>query len=166
VKNRCLLHVDDDEDDVIFLALAAEDVGIVNPIKVARDGQEAIDFLKAAVQQEKRKEPALPCLILLDLKLPLVMGSDVLRWIRQQPELCKLPVLILSASDHPSDLEQARALGADAYFIKPCKLDDRTAFARQIRLWLLDQGRLPECPAWHLKDIDVAGNSTRPHQPT
>jgi len=166
VKNGCLLHVDDDEDDVIFLALAAEDVGIVNPIKVARDGKEAISFLKAAVQREKSKERALPSLVLLDLKLPLVMGSDVLRWIRQQPELCRLPVLVLSASDHPSDLQQARELGADAYFIKPCKLDDRIAFARQIRLWLLDQGRLPECPAWQLKNIDAAGNSTRQHQAT
>jgi len=150
VKNGCLLHVDDDEDDVIFLALAAQDAGIVNPIMVARDGQEAINFLKAALEREKRREPALPCLILLDLKLPLVMGSDVLRWIRQQPQLSRLPVLVLSASDHPSDMQQARELGADAYFIKPCKLDDRTAFARQIRLWLLGQGRLPQCPAWHL----------------
>ena len=46
------------------------------------------------------------------------------------------------------------------------RYDDRVTFAGQIRLWLLDQERLPECPAWHLKNIDVAGNSTRPYQPT
>ena len=145
MKNGPLLHVDDDEDDVTFLALAFEEVGITNPVHVVRDGQEAIDFLKAVLERGQTSQ-AVPVLIMLDLKLPRIMGLDVLRWIRQQPVLRKLPVLVLSASDHPMDLSQAREVGASAYFVKPCSLDKRTDFARLLKLWLMDAGELPNSP--------------------
>src|SRR5438477_4318931 len=127
LKSGCLLHVEDDEDDVLFLSLAAEEVGMPTPIEVVRDGQEAINFLSAALRGVESGKGTLPSLVLLDLKLPVVMGLEVLRQFREQPEMRKLPVMILSASDHPLDLEQARELGADAYFIKPCSLAERTA---------------------------------------
>jgi CheY-like chemotaxis protein len=151
VKNGYLLHIEDDEDDVIFLALAFEDVGITNSIQVVRDGQEALDYFKSIIERSQRVQASLPALILLDLKLPRVNGLEVLRWLRQQPALRELPVLVLTASDHPADLEQARELGANAYFIKPSNLDDRKTFAQRVKLWLLQQGDLPNSPSWRIK---------------
>jgi CheY-like chemotaxis protein len=148
VKKGCLLHVEDDEDDVMFMALAAEDAGIINPIQVASDGQEAINYLKSVLERPQVEETAWPALVLLDLKLPVVMGFDVLRWIRQQPRFRTLPVLVLSASDAPADRQQAKQLGADAYFMKPGKLAERAAFAKRLKLWLMDQGELPQSPNW------------------
>ena len=151
MKDGYLLHVEDDEDDVIFLGLALEDVGIVNSIQVVPDGQEAINHLKAIVEVGAPGQGAVPALILLDLKLPRVNGLDFLRWLRQQAAFRQLPVLILTASDHALDLERARELGANAYFIKPCNLDDRKTFARGLKLWLQEEGDLPSLPSWKIK---------------
>jgi CheY-like chemotaxis protein len=104
--------------------------------------------LTAALAHADDDPSAWPRLIVLDLKLPDILGIDVLRWIRQQPRLRTLPVLILSGSDHPDDIEQARQLGASSYLVKPCNFSGRLTQANQLKLWLLDQGTLPASPGW------------------
>jgi len=144
----CILQIEDDEDDVLFFALAAETAGLRTPICVARDGQEAIDFLKPALAKlgRKSKLSPLPKVVLLDLKLPRIMGLDVLRWIRQQPVLKKIPVIVLSSSTHASDVQAAIESGADSYVGKPFTLADRITFARQLKAWLAGKQGLPGSP--------------------
>jgi DNA-binding response OmpR family regulator len=155
VKKGHILHVEDDDNDVFFLTLAAEDAGITNAIEVARDGRQAIDYLKLALARSDYTPAALPCLALLDVKLPLVTGIDVLRWIRQQPALHKIPILMFSALDQSSDLRLSYQCGADSYFVKPGNLTERTAFARRLKSWILDQGELPCSPGWRANCISA-----------
>lgn len=79
--NGTILLVEDNEDDVLFLRRALKLAGILNPLQVVRDGRQAIDYLEGSGAYMNRAEFPLPCLVLLDLKLPRVMGLDVLRWI-------------------------------------------------------------------------------------
>src|SRR5581483_4834593 len=103
-----ILQVEDDQNDVFFLQKAMKKAGVENPIQVACDGQQAIDYLQGAGKFADRLQFPLPCLMLLDLKLPHVMGLDVLKWIRQQPGPA-LTVLMLTASgrseEHTSELQ-------------------------------------------------------------
>ena len=78
-----ILQVEDDPNDVFFLQHAMKKMGVANPIQVASDGQQAIDYLQGAGKFADRERFPLPCLVLLDLKLPHVMGLDVLKWIRE-----------------------------------------------------------------------------------
>src|SRR4026209_540929 len=113
-----ILQVDDDPNDVFLLQHAMKKAGVANPIQVARDGQQAIDYLKGAGKFADRGKFPLPCLVLLDLKLPYVMGLDVLKWIRQQTGM-SLPVVMLTASGEEADIVAAYGLGANDLLVKP-----------------------------------------------
>jgi len=105
-------------NDVFLLQHAMKKVGVANPIHVASDGQQAIDYLKGTGKFVDREKFPLPCLVLLDLKLPYVMGLEVLKWIREQPGPA-LVVVVLTASGQDADIAAAYRLGANAYLIKP-----------------------------------------------
>src|SRR5205809_7595133 len=95
---RPILHVEDSEEDVFLLRYAFQRADIKTPVQVVEDGQEAIDYLAGIGKFADRNEFPLRCLVLLDLKLPHKIGLEVLEWIRQQPELKSLVVIILSSS--------------------------------------------------------------------
>lgn len=97
MKTGCLLHIEDDSNDVFFLTHALAEAGVPNPIRVAQDGQKAIDYLTAALTCANLTLYPWPELVLLDLTLPKVTGLGVLQWIRQQSRLKDLSVLILTA---------------------------------------------------------------------
>ena len=121
---------------MFFLERAIKKVGLINPIQVASDGQQAIDYLSGAGKFADRKNFPLPCLVLLDLKLPHVMGLDVLKWIRQQPGE-PLVVIIMTASAEPSDIRTAYRLGANAFLIKPAGAYKLEAMAKALKeFWL------------------------------
>src|ERR1051325_10745730 len=101
-----ILQVEDDPNDVFLLQHALKKAGVQNPIQVATDGQKSIDYLNGAGRFADRSTFPLPCLVLLDLKLPHVMGLDVLKWIRKRPGTA-LPVVILSASAEDADIAAA-----------------------------------------------------------
>jgi CheY-like chemotaxis protein len=117
--SKNILVVEDTEDDVFFLkrALTASKIG--HDLQVVVDGQQALDYLQGNNVFGDRTKYPLPFLILLDLKLPLVMGLDVLKWIRQQPALDKTLVVVLTSSSHQKDMEETYRLGGNAYLIKP-----------------------------------------------
>ena len=115
-----ILQVEDDANDVFLLQHAMTEAGVENPIQVATDGQQAIDYLKGAGKFADRKQFPFPCLVLLDLKLPYVMGLEVLKWIRQQPGPM-LIVILLTASAEDEDIVAAYRLGANAFLTKPSK---------------------------------------------
>src|ERR1700722_5013633 len=111
---KTILQVEDDPNDVFFLEHAMMKAGGTVPIKVASDGQQAINYLEGKGKYANRETYPFPSLVLLDLKLPYVMGLDVLRWIRKQPGLT-LIVIMLTASGEDEDIAEAYRLGANAF---------------------------------------------------
>ena len=117
--------------------------GVANPIQVATDGQQAINYLRGAGKFADREEFPLPCLVLLDLKLPYVMGLEVLGWIRQQPGV-GLIVLILTASAEDADIAAAYRLGANAFLTKPSEAGKLVDMAKAINAFWLTHNTLPQ----------------------
>ena len=141
---RAILLVEDDENDVFLMQQAMQKAGVVNPIRVASDGQAAIDYFKGTGKFANREEFPLPCLVLLDLKLPHVMGLDVLKWIRQQPEVAAI-VVILSSSNEEADIATAYRLGANGYLVKPPDASKLADVAKSIKdFWLTQNTPPPE----------------------
>lgn len=132
-QSASILLVEDDEADVLLLRRAFKDADIQNPLQVARDGQEAIDFLARPWLPPGDR---LPALVLLDLKMPRRTGAEVLAWMRDKPVLCTVPVIIFSSSANRNDIEQAYCLGANAFMVKPPSLGERLELARFLKQWL------------------------------
>ncbi len=132
-----ILQVEDEEHDVLFLQIALETAGITNPVHVARDGREAIAYLSKAGEFSDPQQFRLPCLILLDLKLPRCGGLEVLRWLRQESGLPCLTVIVFSSSGRQEEIEMAYRLGANSYVVKPSGLQERADFAKCLKdYWL------------------------------
>ena len=117
-----VLYAEDEPDDIFFMRYVWELAGIPNPLVEVKDGQEAIDYLAGQGAFSDRKQYPLPCLLLLDLNMPGKSGFDVLRWIRQQPNLTSLKVVVVSGSNQEADIATARSLGITDYIIKPSGL--------------------------------------------
>ena len=103
---------------------------LANPLEVARDGQEALDFIAKWTAGEP-----VPTVILLDLKLPKIGGLEVLRVIRAHPNFGTVPVVILTSSAEDHDIQEAYSLGANSYIVKPVDFDKFIDVARQIKLY-------------------------------
>lgn len=126
-----ILHVEDNADDIMLTSLAFRKAGLAVQLEVAADGDKAIEALEASLKG------APPACVLLDLKLPTISGLEVLSWIRQQPQLKRLPVIMLTSSLLPGDINQAYDLGANSYLLKPSDLDSLIALAKTIdHYWL------------------------------
>jgi CheY-like chemotaxis protein len=114
-----ILLVEDSEDDRFFFKRLLTKAGITVPVAIATDGQQAIDYLRNVIDGgAPNNQPECPRLIFLDLKLPLRGGFEVLQWIRAQPPLAKVVVVILSSSAESRDVVQAFAMGAQGYLVK------------------------------------------------
>ena len=113
-----ILLVEDDEDDLFLEERTLNKAGL-NSLFHVSDGQSAIDYLSGQKAYADRTKYPLPKAVLLDLKLPEIMGHQVLEWMRTQPELNGCPVYILSSSGETRDRERAEAAKASGYFVKP-----------------------------------------------
>jgi DNA-binding NarL/FixJ family response regulator len=140
-----ILQVDDDPNDVFLVQHAMRKMGVANPVQVVSDGQRAIDYLQGAGKFADRETFPYPCLVLMDLKLPYVMGLDVLRWIRAQP-MTSLTVIILSASAEGSDISEAYRLGANAFLTKPSEASTLEDMVGAIKAFWLTHNTLPPEP--------------------
>lgn len=138
-----ILLVEDDPNDVFFLQYAFEAAGVDNPLQAVADGQEALNYLAGKGRYADRQRFPLPCLVLLDLKLPVKMGTDVLRWIRKQRHLSSLLVVVLTSSSDSSDVDAAYECGAQSYLVKPLSLEKRLEMARAIKSYWLDLNEFP-----------------------
>lgn len=117
-KEPLILLVEDDDNDVFFMRRALQKAEFTNPMNVANNGQEAIDYLSGAGKFSDRNKFPLPSIVFLDLKMPFLDGFEVLAWIRSQSALDKIPVVVLTSSSEERDRQRATALGAAGYFVK------------------------------------------------
>lgn len=123
-----ILHVEDNPDDVMLMNLAFSRAGIPARLHVANDGDEAIAVLESGASEGK----APPVCVLLDVKLPRVSGLEVLSWIRSQPSLKRLPVILLTSSSQTADINRAYDLGANSFLVKPPDLDSLTQLVKTV----------------------------------
>lgn len=137
MARRKMLLVEDNSDDVALALHACGIGGLTVDMVVARDGEEALDYLFSAGVHAAEGAPSLPDVIVLDLMLPRMGGLDVLRSIRSNPRTRRLPVVILTASSSDADMKTCYDLGANSYVRKP---HEGNAFAGVIsqleRYWL------------------------------
>jgi CheY-like chemotaxis protein len=135
-RAKLILLVEDDPDHELLTIRALKKSNIANDVRVARDGEEAIDVLFG-------ENPLRPQVILLDLKLPKVDGLQVLRRIRETDSTRMLPVVILTSSDEERDVARSYQLGVNSYIRKPVSFTDFAEATRQLGMyWLV----LNECP--------------------
>jgi CheY-like chemotaxis protein len=133
-----VLLCEDDPDDVLLTQIAFEKARLANPLQIVRDGEEAIAYLKGEGRFADRTRFPLPILVLLDLKMPKLDGFHVLQWLRSHPQLDRLAVAIMTASDHDPDISRAYELGADSYLIKPPDAEALLALVQRLRAyWLI-----------------------------
>jgi len=118
-----ILVVDDNKDDVFILARAFKKARLNHSIIHLLDGQQALDYLSGQNGADRSHYP-LPSLMLLDVKMPRNDGFDVLRWLQVHKEVVSPPVVMLSSSALPEDIEKAKALGAAGYLVKPSEFED------------------------------------------
>src|SRR5437879_9371695 len=114
-----ILLAEDREDDVLLIRKAFSKANISNPLQVVRDGEEAIAYLSGEGKYSNRAEYPFPDLVLLDLKMPRLDGFGVWKWIRAQPGLEGLRVLVLTSSEDMRDINRAYGLGARSFLVKP-----------------------------------------------
>jgi CheY-like chemotaxis protein len=132
-----VLIADDDQNDVFFLRRAFQKSGLSHRLFEVQDGQQAVDYLSGLPPFQDRSQYPLPSLLLLDLKMPKMTGFEVLSWLKTQPALQQIPVVVLSGSNQVRDVEQARSLGAAEYHVKPADFDDLLKFVRDLDVkWL------------------------------
>lgn len=115
---QIVLLAEDNEDDVFIMERVFQKSNITWPLHIVTDGQQAIDYLSGTGKYSDRKLHPLPTIMFLDLKLPYLQGFEVLCWIRKQPHLTSMLVIILTSSLEDQDIAKALAFGAP-YIVKP-----------------------------------------------
>lgn len=137
MSDKPILLVEDNPDDVELTRIAFAEAKIANPLVVVGDGAEAIDFLFARGQYADRAGAPLPSIVLLDLNLPKVDGREVLQTIRANEKTRSLPVVVLTTSAEPFDVEASYALGVNSYIQKPVDFEQFVWAVKQVGLYWL-----------------------------
>jgi CheY-like chemotaxis protein len=153
-RPRPILVAEDNEDHALFILRAFKKGGMVSPdpVFVVRDGVEAIEYLSGEGKFKNREEYPLPMLLLLDLKMPNKDGFEVLEWVREQPGLRRLRIVVLTTQAEINEVNRAYELGANSFLVKPTNMEDffnLTEALKRYWLWMsaepeLVQGR----PTW------------------
>jgi two-component system response regulator len=126
---KMILLVEDNPNDEELTLRALRKANIANEVAIARDGQEALDFLFGAGKYAGREPPTMPAVVLLDLKLPKLDGIDVLQRIRADPRTKFIPVVVLTSSSEDEDMVRSYQSGANSYVRKPIEF---SAFANAV----------------------------------
>jgi len=134
---RAILLVEDNPSDVALTQRALAKNAIKNPLVVAEDGQQALDYLLGAGAHAGRDAGDTPILILLDLKLPRVDGLEVLRRVRAEGRTRRIPVVILTSSSEEADIAAGYDLGTNSYIRKPVDFHQFAEVIKQLGLYWL-----------------------------
>jgi len=139
--SHSILIVEDNPDDLFILKWAFTRAGTPNELHHVENGQQAIDYLAGIGPYHDRSIHPLPSLILLDLKLPMKHGLEVLAWIRQQPAFRGTIVVILTSSSEDKDVSRAYDLGANAFLVKPTSAETLTEIVRALDVFWLQHNK-------------------------
>ena len=142
-KIETILVAEDDTADAFFLERAFAKIGVATNLQFVRDGQEAIEYLLGKGQFSDRTVHPDPDLLLLDLKMPRLDGFQVLDWVRQQPQLKRLPAIIFSSSAQEKDVNRAYDLGANSYLVKPHSSEDLLALVEKLKNYWFEAHKKP-----------------------
>src|SRR6266403_440716 len=143
LKDQIILLAEDDSNDVLLIQRAFQKAGLRNILKVARDGEQAINYLSGKGIYSNREQYPLPFLLLLDLKMPGTDGFEVLEWLRSEPELKRLLVVVLTSSNLQADVDHAYELGANSYLVKPVSFDEMLHLVQRFEIYWSEINRTP-----------------------
>lgn len=133
-----ILHIDDDPNDTELLQAAVRRAGVQFSVRNVNDGEQTIAYFNGRGIYANRELYPLPVLVLLDLKMPRATGFEVLQWIRNHPEIGSVPVVVFSGSELQDDIQQAYAVGADSYLVKPIGFNALVDLVKNINsAWIL-----------------------------
>jgi CheY-like chemotaxis protein len=135
-EEQTILLVEDSEDSLFILRAALERAGCNHPLQEVHNGDQAIAYLKGEGPYADRAKFPLPAVMLLDLSMPKKNGFDVLAWVRAQPGLKRLMIVVLTASNRSEDVERAFDLGASSFLVKPIGLETLAAMMRCLCDWI------------------------------
>lgn len=138
-----ILHVDDDVNDLIIIQAACRQAGLSVNTEAIDDGAKAISYLGGSGLHGDRERFPIPVVMLLDLKMPIRSGFEVLEWVRRQPEFKYLPIIIFTASNQEWDVKRAYDLGANAYVVKPNNLTGIVEAMKAIKVFWLKFNEQP-----------------------
>jgi CheY-like chemotaxis protein len=144
LRASTILLVEDDRNDILLLQRAFRKANLANPLMVVTDGEEATAYLGGQGQYADRSQFPLPVIVLLDLKLPRRSGLEVLAWLREQPTLRRLPVVVLTASRECADINTAYELGASSYLVKPVAFDNLVEIVKTLNLYWVILNEKPD----------------------
>ncbi len=139
-----ILLVEDDPNDALLVRMAFQRTRSGIPLLIVPNGLEAVNYLNGEGIYADRSAYPIPDIILLDLKMPLMSGFEVLRWIRERPGLKRLPVIVLTSSVQDSDARAAYDAGANSYLVKPTDFNELVDSIKNLGDFWLDGSKLPQ----------------------
>ena len=143
---KTVLLAEDNKDDLLLMTHAWRKT-TDDPLQTVKNGQEAIDYLSGEGRFADRAKYPVPCLIILDLKMPRRTGLEVLEWMRAHAMYRTIPVIVFTSSAQPDDIDRAYRLGANAFVVKPASVQKRTEFARLLKEFWLEHNHPPSACA-------------------
>lgn len=135
-----ILMAEDDPDDRVLLEQALRVAGVGNPLAFVEDGEELLEYL---LRRGRFAQAPRPAVILLDLNMPRMDGREALAEVKAHPDLRAIPVIVLTTSSTPRDVEVCYALGANSFVTKPATFEALVNLARALDAWWLDVVTLP-----------------------
>ena len=138
-----ILVAEDLPDSVELLKLAFSRAGVSAPVHYVKDGEETIEYLRRAAEAN-RPEHSSPTMLLLDLKMPRLDGFGVMEWLRLQPGLRRLLVVVFTSSTEQHDVNRAFDLGANSYIVKPVEFHELQGIVSQLESYWLKLNRCPD----------------------
>ena len=130
IEAKTILVAEDNPDDAFIFKMMFRKAGLPHRLEMVEDGEHVIKWLQGREGYDDRQKYPLPDLLILDLKMPIKTGFEVLDWIQTEERYKNLPTVILSSSDDPKDLKRATDLGVSRYFIKSPHLQDVMQFLK------------------------------------
>jgi CheY-like chemotaxis protein len=145
MQRQCtILIVDDDENDIFFVKRAFVEINVHCTFQMLKNGQETIDYLSGHGEFSDREKFPLPMMILMDLKMPIMDGFQVLAWLRGRPGIKVIPTVVFSSSDLPSDITRAYELGANSFMTKSVTYDGLLVKLQTLSQYWLEHCKHPQ----------------------
>jgi CheY-like chemotaxis protein len=143
LTDQFILLAEDDPNDTLLIKRAFQKGGFGSLLKTVNNGKQAIDYVAGIGDYADRGRFPLPFLLLLDLKMPGTDGFEVLRWVRSQPDLKRLLVVVLTSSNLQADVDRAYELGANSYLVKPIEFNQMVNMIQRFEAYWTELNRFP-----------------------